>query len=89
MTTKQYFAEFGKPILIVLIPTIIISSITTFVSIKTGLAVVINNIEHIEDEISEIKHHNDIYDNTIWELQKDCQYIKGTLGLQTIRGDKQ
>ena len=52
MSPKAFFSEYWKPLLMTIIPTIIITGVTTFMSVKIAIAViqveVINNKESIK-----------------------------------------
>lgn len=88
MTTKQFYTEYWKPILLTIVPTIIIMSVSTFVSVKVALAVQNEKINNNCTNIEKLEFHNQIYDNSVLRLQRDCAYIKGVLGLNDLIADE-
>ena len=89
MTTRQFYSEYWKPLLMTIIPTIIITGFTTFMSVRIAIATIQVRVDNHDKELDEIKHDVEIYQQSVFELQKDCQYIKGNLGIQTTRGTRQ
>jgi len=88
MTAKQFYTEYWKPILLTIVPTIIIVSASTFVSVKVALAVQNEKIGTNCNNIKKIEFHNQLYDNSVLRLQRDCAYIKGVLGLHDLAANE-
>ena len=80
MTTRQFYSEYWKPLLLTIIPTVLITGFATFMSVKVALAVHAEKINHNLEQVKENK-------KDISDLKRDCAWIKGTLGITTTRGD--
>ena len=87
MTTQQFYSEYWKPLLLTIIPTILLTGFATFMGVKVALAVHQEQIKQNKESIVEIKKHNEIYDRSVYELQQDCQFIKGSLNITNTRGN--
>lgn len=84
MTSRQA-TDIGK-MLIPDIKTIIMAAIGAYIGVKVSIAEINININWLKEDIKELKHNDEIHDNSITDLQKDNFLIKGKMGLYNVRG---